>query len=242
MPMCRFRELTVKMGPVGGRHKAPSAAARASFGTRVRAALRRPGRHTPPTSVPAAPVWVLAEAAAVAVIVAVAEVLVVGAAHLIVDWREPLVVAALLFAPLAIRHVVLGVRHRWAAFAAGYVVLFGLGYLVLRGVEAVWSSTTGGFVAAGVGVLLCGVTFFLVSNVRRSRRTGTVGTGDELAASQASAPVDPASEPTGPLPLIPVDRDGAGTDPPTDPFVRLGEDPDTEALPMVGPDEERRAQ
>lgn len=226
------------MGPVGGRHKA-SSTTRAGFGTRVRAALRRPGRHTPPTSIPAASVWVLAEAGAVAVIVGIAAALVVGVAHQVVDWREPLVGTALLFAPLAIRHVVLGVRRRWAALAAGYVVLFGLGYAVLRGIEVLWSSTAGGFVAAAVGVLLCGVTFFSVSNLGGSATPAAAGSAEELPAPQASEPVDPASEPTGPLPQVSAapERDRVSADPPTDPFVRLGEDTDTDSMPAVAPDE-----
>lgn len=224
---------------MGGRHKAPAATVeRASLGTRVRAALRRPGRHTPPTGVPAARVWVLAQAAAVAVIVAIAGVLVV-LAHVVVDWREPLVGAALLFAPPAVRQVVLGVRHRWPALIAGYVVLFGLGYLVLLGAESLWSSTIGGFLGAAVGVLLCGATFFLISNVRTSRAPAASEPSAEVAVSESSevsAQADPASEPTGPLPRLPAEADS-----PTDPFPHLGGDPDTDALPVVHPDEERRA-
>lgn len=194
---------------------------------------------------PAVRVWVLAEAAAVALVVGVAGVLVV-ASHIVVDWREPLVGAALLFAPLAVRHVVLGVRHRWLALAGGYVALFGLGYAVLRAAELLWSSTTGGFLAAGVGVLLCGAAFFLVSSLRTSPLERS--SRDEPHGHEVSAPVDPATEPTGPLPRVSVSRDGDSgstgmdADPPTDRFPLVDGDPDTEALPLIRPDEQRRAQ
>lgn len=235
---------------MGGRHKAPAATAgRARLRTRASAALRRPGRHTSPAGAPGAWIWLLAEAGAVALIVAVTGVLVV-ASHVLVDWREPVLGAALLFAPLAVRHVVLGVRNRWAALAAGYVAHFGLGYAVLCAAQLLWSSTIGGFLAATVGMLLCGAAFYLVSNLRRSRPSAPRSSGAETRVHAVSAPpVDPAAEAaTGPLRRVSSSRDGhsgSGTvdaDPPTDRFARLDRDPDTEALPLIRPDEERRAQ
>lgn len=109
----------------------------------------------------------------------------------IVDWREPVGGAALLLAPILVRHVVLGVRARWRALGAAYGGMLVVGVGGLFAIDPAVPHTVAGFGVAAVGVLVAGAAFVLTSRlVGRERRAAAAPQRAPAMPPTAHAPVE----------------------------------------------------
>lgn len=132
-------------------------------------AERDPGRRP-------APWWVVVEAGAVALVLAVLGGLAV-ASDVVVDWREPVAAGILLLTPFLVWYVASRVRRRLLALASGYLAMLVVGVGIAVGAAVVLAPTIAGFAGAVLGPLAGSVAFVLTSrhglpNARRGAAKG----------------------------------------------------------------------
>lgn len=150
--------------------------------------------------------------------------------EVIVDWREPVVGAALVLTPFLVWQVVSGVHRRWRALGAAYAALFVLGVGVALAGDLVLPHTVAGFAAAAVGVLAGGVAFVLTSRLFLHR--SAVDARPEEHDTRSQAPL-PAPATTAPEPFGEVQWQ------PPPPPERAYDESDTDLLPRMLPTERR---
>lgn len=122
---------------------------------RVPAVVRDPGRRP-------APFWVVVEAVAVALVLAVVGGLAV-VSGVVVDWREPVAASILLLTPFLVWYVASRVRRRLFAVAFAYLAMLVVGAGIAVGGGLVLAPTLAGFAGAVLGPVAGGVAFVLTS-------------------------------------------------------------------------------
>lgn len=113
-----------------------------------------------------APWWILVEAAAVALVLAVVGGLAI-ASDVIVDWREPVAASILLMTPFFVWYVASRVRRRLLALASAYLAMLVVGVGIALGGALVYVPTLAGFAGAVLGALAGGLAFMFTSQYQR---------------------------------------------------------------------------
>lgn len=141
-----------------------------------------------------APWWVVVEAGAVALVLAVVGGLAV-ASNVVVDWREPVTAGILLLTPFFVWYVASRVRHRLLALVSGYLAMIVVGVGFAVGAAVVLAPTVAGFAGAALGPLAGGVAFVAIT------RHGLPGTRRPAAKRPAQRPHEPTGD-TDTMPYV----------------------------------------